>query len=377
MLVVNIQEEGRFGGPQKRIAEVAKESKSRGCITIPIFPKDESEKFQNLLKKYDVNFVTTQMHRVTRDKVHLIKYFIFFPFEIFALYKILRRINPDLTHCNGSFQIKGAIASKLAGIKCVWHMNDTMTLKPVYFIFNKLKGFLGDKFVAASKRSAEYYFPDNYDEIAILPAPVMTESFSPDAVRTIVEIDKMKGIKVVTVGNVNPIKGFDTFINAAVHINKVVDKDINFIIVGPLLENQKKLIEDLNEIIKSNNLINVHFLGRRDDIPSILKSCDIYVCSSRFEASPISVWEAMSMAKPIVATDVGDVKDIFEEYDCGLSVPVDNPQLMAESIISIIENPIRMAELGKKAREVAINHFDISACTKKHLDIYSDLINHN
>ena len=374
MLVANIQEEGRFGGPQKRIAEVAKGCLELGCRTVSIIPKQDSEKFQNLLTKYDIDYELISMHRLTREKSHLFKYFIFFPFEVFRIYKVLKRIKPDVVHCNGSFQIKGAIAAKFAGVKSVWHMNDTMTMKPIYILFSFLKKYFGDKFVAASIRSGEYYFPDVAESMSILPAPVMTDDFSPFRVENIKEISSLEGINVVSVGNVNPVKGFDTFVNAAVYLKDRTDAKVNFIIVGPLLDNQKVLSEKLFSIINDNGLDNVHFLGRRNDVPSVLKSCDIYVCSSRFEASPISVWEAMSMGMPIVSTDVGDVKSVFSEFDCGICVDIDDPIAMGEGILTYINDEKLMSKNGLKAREVAVNHFDIKQCCKKHYDIYRDTI---
>lgn len=377
MLVANIQEEGRFGGPQKRIAEVAKGCIEFGCKTIPIISKQDSEKFQKLLTKYNISFEVVSMHRMTRKKSHMFKYFIYFPFEVYSLYRVLRRIKPDVVHCNGSFQIKGAIAAKLAGVKAVWHMNDTKTIKPIFILFSVIKKYFGNRFVAASIRSAEYYFSDNPESIPILPAPVMTEDFSPLKVDTIDDLTSLEGINVVSVGNVNPIKGFDTFINAAVYLRDKTDTKINFIIVGPLLDNQKALSDKLLKIVSDNSLDNVYFLGRRNDVPAVLKSCDIYVCSSRYEASPISVWEAMSMAMPIVSTDVGDVKSVFTEFDCGICIDTEDSIAMGKAILRYMMDEDLMLVNGLKAREVAVNHFDIRQCCKKHYDIYTDTLQAN
>ena len=56
----------------------------------------------------------------------------------------------------------------------------------------------------------------------------------------------------------------------------------------------------------------------------LLKRFDVYVCSSKAESSPISVWEAMSMAKPIVSTSVGDVPLYVQNEHNGYIVEIEN-----------------------------------------------------
>ena len=58
-------------------------------------------------------------------------------------------------------------------------------------------------------------------------------------------------------------------------------------------------------------LINIYFINSRRDVRPLLKRFDIYVCSSDNEASPLSVWEAMSMKKPIVSTDARRYRKIY------------------------------------------------------------------
>ena len=374
MLVVNIQEEGRFGGPQKRIAEVAKGCKKLDCITIPVIPKHGSERFQDLLKDYGIDYETVTMHRLTKHKSHLLKYALFFPLEIYNLYRLFKRLKPDVVHCNGSFQIKGVIAARLTGIKSVWHMNDSKTQKPVKLLFSVLKKFFGDKFVAASLRSAEYYFGDNASDISILPAPVMTNVFSEASSQPALDIMKFKGIKISSVGNVNPTKSFDIFIRTAMQLNSMTDIDLHFFIVGPFLESHKSTEENLKQLISENKIDNIHFLGGRSDVADVLNATDIYVCSSKFEGSPISVWEAMSMSKPIVSTDVGDVRDIFEENNCGLAVPVDDIEALSTGIFSLIEDSNLAGDLSRSARLYAENNLDISICCKRHVEYYKEAI---
>jgi len=368
--VVNIVEEGRFGGPQKRILDVAKDLKEDHNIeTFVIFSNYDSKRFESLLAKSQIPHLAIGLHRLTKDPWHLLMYVLLFPWELFSIFRLLRKIKPIAVHCNGSFQIKGAIAAKLAGIKCVWHMNDTYAPKPLYKLFKFLSRWFGDQFIAASHRTAEYYFPNSDDSIPVIQAPIDTSVFDPQSVEPDQKIADLPGIKVVAVGNINPVKGLTTFIEAANLINRQSDLNIEFVAVGKLLENQSKYIAGLKNQIKSNEVSNFHFWGASDRVKEILRATDIYCCCSDFEASPISVWEAMSMGLPIVATDVGDVKSYVENHECGLVVEPTEPQQLADAIISAAQSG-DLQRWGENSRKTAIEHFDKSICVKGHADIY-------
>jgi len=66
--VANFIEEGRLGGPQIRIAEVAKHLNDIGIETTVILPKYQSEAFKQKLKEYNIKTVPLPIHRLTKDK---------------------------------------------------------------------------------------------------------------------------------------------------------------------------------------------------------------------------------------------------------------------------------------------------------------------
>ena len=371
--VINVLEEGRFGGPQRRIIEVAKGLKKYGVETTVIFPQDDSEQFQKLLQEHNIDFLPIPLHRLTKNPKHLMKYVFYFFYEIFLLIRLLKKKKPDLVHTNGSWQVKGIIAAKISGVKSVWHLNDTFIPKIVWVIFKFIKHFFSDNFVAASQRTADYYF-QKQRSIPILPAPVNTEHFSPDSVKAHIEISNLSGIKIVTVGNINPVKGYENLIEAARIVNEKYLGAIHFIAVGKLLENQTGYINNLKKLKEKYQLNNFYFWGASSDVKEILAASDIYVCSSHFESSPISVWEAMAMGKPIVSTDVGDVSNIFRKFKCGVVVPTNSPVQLAQAIIELIKNSNHLSVISKAARVTAVENFDINICIKKHFELYRKLI---
>ena len=119
---------------------------------------------------------------------------------------------------------------------------------------------------------------------------------------------------------------------------------------------------------------DIVFLGHFDEIPSLLKSSDIFVCTSISEASPMSVWEAMAMEKAIVTTDVGAVKKYIKNGKSGYVVPIKNPQELFNKVNFLLKNRKKMNLFGKEAREVSKHYLDVEIAAKKYKIFYNNIL---
>jgi glycosyltransferase involved in cell wall biosynthesis len=373
MKICNIIEEGRLGGPQIRIAEVAKDLKKHNVDTTVVYPKYQSDAFKRKLYEYNVKAVCLPLHKITKEIKHLIKYIIYFFFELILLYRFFKKENFDIIHCSGgSWQYKGIIAGKLAGSKTLWHLNDTEMPLFIRFIFKFIALYFADSIIVAGKRVKTFYV----DELGLrkksvfeIQAPVDTMHFNPKLAEPDEKLSRYDGIKIIMVGNLNPKKGAEYFIQMAYNLNKLYD-NLHFFIVGLHLKSQKAYLEKLNNLKNDLCLQNVIFYGASHDVRSVLKASDIYVCSSIAEASPMSVWEAMSMGKAVVSTDVGDVSCFIKNNVNGFIVPIKDADSLADKVnILIIRRELRK-NFGKKARESVRKYLDIKIAVKKHVDAY-------
>ncbi|OPY87419.1 MAG: D-inositol-3-phosphate glycosyltransferase [Smithella sp. PtaU1.Bin162] len=75
--------------------------------------------------------------------------------------------------------------------------------------------------------------------------------------------------------------------------------------------------------------------------------------------------------KPVVATDVGGVKEAVGS--CGTVVRPRNPEQFARALITLLENPEMREALGKEARERALNYFTIERALELYLNSYKKL----
>ncbi len=372
--VLNVVEEGRYGGPQNRILNVARRCRSQGIETVVVFPFQDSERFRLEAERHKVPIRRVKMHRLSKDPKAISTYVLTFPLEAYSLFRIIREEKAEIVHCNSSRQFKGVIAGWLAGKKVVWHINDTRSptgIKSLFF----LASFAADCFIAAGERVREYYFdifPLNRKPFRIVQAPVDTFFFDARLARPDPTLSSQKGLKIVSIGNINPAKGYEYFIEAASLVGDC-NVPVSFWIVGPSYKNQEKYLEKLKMKERQCGNSAIHFFGPSDDVRGVLKAADVYVCSSIHEASPISVWEAMSMGKPVVSTDVGDVKQFIKDGENGFIVPPREPEALAKKIELLCEDPQLREEFGRRARRIAIERLDIAVCAKRHEEVYREV----
>jgi glycosyltransferase involved in cell wall biosynthesis len=371
--IANVIEDGRIAGPQLRIAAVADALKSGGVQTTVIHPLRESEKFAARLDAIGIDRVALPLHRFARDSRSILWYLLSFPLEIFLLWRLFCRDHYDFVHCSGGFwQIKGLIAARLAGKKALWHINDTVLplwLRPVFLLACRT---LADGLIVAGERVRSHYIGKARLSISIveIQAPVDCKKFDPEATAPDPVLARSSGLKIVTVANLNPLKGVEHFISMAGLLANQFD-DLEFCIVGPAFTTQSDYVSALMKATKESALRNVRFMGASDNIPGILRAADIYVCSSIAEASPTSVWEAMAMGKAIVSTDVGDVNRFVIDGVSGFVVPPRDAKCLAEAAARFVRDPLLRDRCGAAARKTALERLDISVCAAAHRLAYS------
>lgn len=377
MRVANIIEEGKLGGPQVRICAVAAALRGRVDTTV-VMPAENSKAFQQRCDAFSVSYRVLPITRITKEWHVAVRYVLFSFFEVLWLTRVLKRSGFDLVHVSGgSWQFKGVLAAKLAGKKVLWHLNDTSMPKFIRRLFSVISP-LADGFIFASERSRDYYdgMVRQYQAEFVIPAPVDRRVFDPSG-EYLGEnelLDNWTGKLVVgTVANVSPVKGVDALIRSAAKL-KARGVVVQFVVIGAIYPSQQRYFSEIQKLAAELAVDNIEFVGARDDVRPLMKRFDIYLCSSTAESSPISVWEAMAMAKPVVSTDVGDVPIYVKDGDNGFIVDVGDSDAMAERLARLIENKKMCQEFGEKGREIAVRELDVSRCAERHLAAYQKIL---
>jgi glycosyltransferase involved in cell wall biosynthesis len=121
---------------------------------------------------------------------------------------------------------------------------------------------------------------------------------------------------------------------------------------------------------------SVRLLGLCRDMPALFNAADGFVLASAWEGMPLVVGEAMAMEKPVVATDVGGVRELAG--DCGLIVPASSPDALAEAMLDVMRRaPEARGALGRAARERIAAHFSINAKADEWEALYRKVLAQN
>lgn len=379
MRVANIIEEGRIGGPHIRNLMVASALNKKKVEVTLIFPEENSNDLKKKCDLFNVKYLSLSLKTIKGSFSGFIIYVSLFLFEVIKLAWILRKKKYDIVHVSGgSLHSKGILAAKLAGIKVIWELNDTYAPKIVKNIFSVLSN-LANGFIFASERTKKYYSKliPSKQNFFLIQSPVNTNLFNPHAKLNIDKFFRNKKIQkkiiIGTVGNINPNKDHTTFIKTAAKLSSY-EKKIIFVIVGPIYKSQRKYFNYLSRLIKKNKIFNVHFIGPRNDVRSILKKIDIYVCSSKNESSPLSVWEAMAMENAVVSTDVGDIGKFIKNGQNGYITKVGDAESLAKNISKLIKNPKLRKKFGGYSRKIVINKLNLDLCARYHQKAYLDML---
>lgn len=285
--VANIILDARFGGPQNQILQLSRRLEKYGIDTLVIMPKKDSDTFYAKLTAEKSNVKRLNLHRLTKHLPEFTLWLVFFIPEVFSLFYHLRKAKVRLVHCTGAWQIKGLLAGKLARTKVIWRLQDTWTPMLIKTLFNVFALFCCDGFIVAGSRVRQYYLNRNRiktRKVMEIQASVDTSDFNPPLIEEDKIIGNISGTKITTVGNINSNKGLEYFVEMARILNNKYE-NLYFYIVGPQFPSQKKYSEKLHQLVSRYGLRNLSFYGGSNDIPSVLKATDIYVCSSIKEAS--------------------------------------------------------------------------------------------
>jgi|GEM_PF-432218 len=150
----------------------------------------------------------------------------------------------------------------------------------------------------------------------------------------------------LAVGRMHPEKRFDRFL-AALAVARCSSPTLRGVIVGdgPEWLDLRRRAQDLGLLPD-----NVLFVGRRNDVPALLRMADMLVLSSDHEGCPNVVLEAMAARRPVVATPAGDAGIVVEDGVSGYVVPFEDIEGMAARMSRLAESPELRRTFGEAGR---------------------------
>lgn len=301
------------------------------------------------------------------------------------LYQLIRKEKSDIVHTHtAKAGTLGRLAAKLAGVPVIIHTFHGNIFEGyfnsfksrLFLIIERVLSRVSTKIIAISESQNKEllkYRIGKPHKIARIPLGLELEPFlkveqKRGAFRKEVSLeDDIPLIGIVA--RLVPIKGHSYFFEAA----KLVSQDFpsaKFIVVGDgeLKKGLVNLVKDLGIEDK------VIFCGFRNDLVKIYADLDIVVLSSLNEGLPVSIIESLAAKKPVVATDVGGVRDLVEHRVTGILVPKQDSRNLARGIMYLLKNPAEGLKFGDNGRKKVYPVFNYTSLVSETEELYENLL---
>ncbi len=174
---------------------------------------------------------------------------------------------------------------------------------------------------------------------------------------------------IITIAELHERKGLKYLIRA---LPLVVKKfpNIKLVIVGegPERKNLEALISNLD---MENHVL---LLGRKKEIPLLLKASNIFVLPSIREAFGIVILEAMVTSLPVIATKTGGIPEIIEHNKTGVLVEPENERALAEALKILVANPDKRILLSEEGKKSVVQNFSAQKMAEQYEKVYKTLL---
>jgi glycosyltransferase involved in cell wall biosynthesis len=276
-----------------------------------------------------------------------------------------RQVDAVVTVGAGDKMFWGRLAARRAGVPVVISALHSTGWPDGIGQLNRLLTPLTDAFIAVAGSHGKFLVEHERmpaQKVAVIPNGVDTGRFTPDvnieAVRRKLGIGPTDPV-VGLVAALRPEKNHELFLEMA---RRVVDQlpSARFVLIGdgPC----RGALEQRAQSLRLKQ--HVHFLGERADVPALLAAMDVFVLTSHVEANPVSILEAMSTARPVVATNVGSIHEAVTEGETGYLVPPGDAGKLSDRVLQLLHAPLLGHAMGLAARRAVLQRWSIDATVR-------------
>jgi len=310
--VLNCLHRAHFGGGQWRVVEVGEELRSRGFDTVVMFPAGPDMAYERFLRArgFPYRRVALAPLRRVRFARSALAYLVDLPRQVWRLHTLIRAEQIDLVHANGIASFGPVLAALIARRPLVWHWNDMLTPRTAARLVAPLARRRGWTVAVSSAAVATHYgLPHERAPVLSPPIPASVQG-SGEAVAARTRARPGDERVIGFVSNLIELKGALEFVEA---LGELRDSGmaVKGVMVGATLSGHEAFAERLERRVAVLGLDDhLDRVGYRYDVSAWLRSFDALAMPSHSEAGPIVVLQAMDAGVPLVATDVGNVREL-------------------------------------------------------------------
>ena len=193
-----------------------------------------------------------------------------------------------------------------------------------------------------------------------------------------IDFRKKYGIEekfILFLGRFNKVKGIDILIDAIKIIEENQEiKKIKFLILGVDFGYEKEMYSLIKKY-KLEKIIQVIKNPPREDVISAYKYCEFLVLPSRWELSPLTPLEGFAFKKTVISSKIHGIPHTISDKENCLLVNSDDPQLLSEAIIELMNNNEKLRKLGEAGYDFVKKIGNSENMAKNTLEVYRDILN--
>ncbi|WP_153798245.1 glycosyltransferase family 4 protein [Foetidibacter luteolus] len=352
-------------------------------------PDEEDALF--LLKKFPIHNVQKIKH--LKRTVNPLKDVLAF----IEIYRLIKKIKPDIVHTHGAKSgLIGRLAARMAGVKVIAHTFHGHIFHSYYNSFVSLLVKKAEQFLGSISTAIVAISPFQKNELTGVykiapPQKIHVIPLGSDPANYIQDSEIHRAsfrkqynlseneIAIGIIGRMVPVKNQALFVEVVALMMKNGSPNLRFFLVGdgelkPVLQRQLSQAGIVWAEQGNNPAAPVIFTSWVDDITQVLHGLDIVALTSLNEGTPLSLIEAQLCSKPIVATNVGGVRDTISEGETGLLVNSFSPEDFAEKLNLLIQSPSLRQSMGQKGRIFATQKFSRQREVEQTKQLYYDCL---
>ena len=289
--------------------------------------------------------------------------------------KIISEKKIDIVHINAFTASVGFCAAKKMGVPIVWHIREFVEEDLNKLFWNKKAALKllekADRVIAISESvKSKYVALAPNIRVQVIYNGIPTKEY--EAKRADPAFSKPSTIAILA-GRIDPEKGHKEVIEALDEIGEENLKNFRLNIAGK--SQSKEFEKDIRQMVSDRGLDNIiDFLGFRTDLPSLYKTSDLAIVSSKAEAFGRVTVEAMMGGALVLGADTAGTKEIIgDKY--GVLYKQGDAHDLASKITDIFSQRDKYCRMSREGQEYAMKSFTAEQNAEKVFEVYQQLAN--
>jgi glycosyltransferase involved in cell wall biosynthesis len=299
------------------------------------------------------------------------------------LWSVIRRGHYDLIHTHSSKAgFLGRLTARLSGVPVVHTPNGLYYLgqhgvkRWFYRTLEHLAGFLTTEMIAVSEGECAVIARDRLikpDRLCVIENGVdaaqirqQADSAAGQQLREALQLNGQRPV-IGAAGRLVPQKDPLTFVRAAARLKEAIPA-ARFIWCGD------GELRAETERLAAQARVPLIVPGHQENSAAIMRAYDLFILPSVYEGLPFALLEAMALGVPIVATDIGGVRDVLGHEAAGWLTPPQDAEALAAQITSAWRQPEEALRRAQTAQQLVATRFSVEHMVQRHLALYKQIL---